>query len=1199
MRIRFGFLAVAVSMLLFSIFHKNTYSASPPQLPDTLKIPVTFYDFHSDSSNPEFEINPNFGDEVAGRRVDMVRETLDSDGKPVLGAEPYFNRRIDRWFRKWEPGDFEIYNYKDINPARYTRYNAYNAGRITLGYDTSFKNIVISDTLPFILIDAANGTYQFQDNSFFPLDGRGFGNEGRSHNYSFAMELHYYFTKVPGLSFAFTGDDDVWAFVDSTLRMDIGGIHDSISDAFDLDREPDLVDRATYSLDFFYVERHVTGSSIKITTNILSPPVNFEIDVYPNDTICALTEITLRADVSDDFFGERLDLSQNTIWKVLDYNGQDSSCLKQNVGQSVAFEANVAYSKVTIEASVPNDDDTLKDTVTLYIEPCDPYMVSIEASIVDTSTADTNTLRHPQPIGEITILSNMTSNDGYAVARDSSGAFVSMCDPATTTWNITPDGTSFASAAGEDGRKYHGVVTRLGQEGNTFVVASQPDLVSDTAPVVIASYYIVKYQLRDSATGEIVHSITMNTDQSNAYQSWGLKSTAVNDTTNPNSWIIHSADWTLVTDSIEVRIPPPDKANHWLLDPTKPGSGTIQLINPDDARTEQLDIPVIITVADPSGVDITLITPQTERRAGDTLLFLVEITNGDGLVPGAYCFGNGGDDPTRVSYSDNLNLGGAKPSPTIQIDGKDSLLNILNQQVYKYDQCFNGGVDTVKVVLFYAPFNTDSMHQVTVNLNPQLNAVSEKFILLPNELDSIAIEDVNYNPLGSQTLTGTESVTPYSDGYDRIGNRIGFINTDWSSDGSLDPIDERGKQTYIGAANVTSDQQGNVCATEKRESDGKEIEACILVTIIGPKKRVTTALTQDSNGNGYLDGILIIFDRKVDPQEININNFINISTGSIRFTPTEITQLDSSTYLLKFGEQVTTQLQTSWRPYFDISGSSAVGDTVQIATADGAGPVIATVTKDVSNNLVKVVLSEKVLNVSGNDMQVTDSPALTFDIYSKNDDGTFTELSLLDSITNFTPPITADSIFYFYQYKEYDLSTYHYLNLEAQPSVVQDFLFNKPNVDNRKVQIKPTGQKQEILIAPNPTSSSFLHTSPGSLQLNSSKNHVNWARDKQGALIRVMLTPDSMMSATIKIYDMVGNLVAWAHQDDFLAYLKATNSLVDQEDVSVYQLDHYWNGSNQQGMKVAPGLYRVVYYVDYQNPAMSDVKLVKILGISK
>ncbi|MBN1308533.1 MAG: fibro-slime domain-containing protein [Chitinispirillaceae bacterium] len=1207
-----------VSIVMYPIIIPSfVFPVAPPKFPETIYIPVTFYDFHSDSSNPEFEITPS-GNPI---KYGMVADSLDSERKPTLGNSPYFNRRIDRWFRPWVPGDFIIYNYIDEYAARYRRYDAFPAGTITLNHDTSFKNIVIFDTLEFILVDSIAGTYQFADSAFFPLDGKGFGDEGRRdanrnlHNFSFSMELHWEFTKIPGLSFKFEGDDDVWAFVNGTLRMDLGGIHSRQRDSFNLDLETDLVNDQKYTFDFFYVERHVVDSRILITTNILSPVFTFKLDIYPNDTICPFTVRELRASVSDDISGDRPDIAQNTRWRIIDANGQPDSALKQTTGQSVLFIPEVAYSRVILEGSVYNGKDTMRDTVTIFVEPCEPHKIYIEANPVDTT--DTLSLRFPQELQQILITENMISSDGYAVARDISGAYVRLGDSLTTLWSITPDGSSFARAEGEDGKKYHGVVTRTGIEGITFAVAEEPDLLKDSVVVIIAAYYIVRLQLRDSANNP-VDTIRMSTDEAGTYFVWGLKSTYVSNPDDSDSWVPTNAKWE-PSDSLLFKNAAPKRSQTWIMDPVAPGDGTLTLTNPDDSRTDTLEVPYFIARSPADSVALRLLT-KAPRRAGDTLLLEVRIFNSDGLVPGQYCFGAGGDDPNRSRYRDTLGTGGGRhPHPIVTVDSVDTLLNILGQSVYSVDQCFNEGIDTIKVVLFYAPIDIDSMHRISVTLGTNMNARTEPFILLPSYLDSIVITDPAHVPMEPQTLSisGTKSVYPHSEGYDPYGNRIGeFVKTVWKTTGELDPVaPDSAINTFITAENIIEDQQGNVCASARRITDGSLISACIPIAIIGPKKKVASAITQDLDGDGYLDAIELHFDRVVAPSEIADTNFTNIFYNvsineRVTFQPDSLTRSDSMTYVLHFSEVSTRPdcSQTSWILYFDLYGTATIENLQQQATTDGAGPVIWEVVKNVENNKVRVELSEEVKNINGNTLKTSDMPIAAFNVYRAivDPEGRITfdtiTIPILDNILGFDE--IHDSTLIFTMSNGQDLSPSHLMNLEVLPPLLQDQKFNEPHLENVMRRVKLVGQVDSLKIAPNPTRADFSHIGPGTVTLKHSDEHWQWARRSEGALIRVTVTLDTTMgasmSAGLKIYDVIGNLVNYAYEADFMYYLKNVCKCLDnQKEASVYILDLYWNGSNRSGMKVSPGIYKVVFYLDYHNSPHHDVKLNALLGIMK
>jgi fibro-slime domain-containing protein len=254
--------------------------------------PVMYYDFHSNRTNPEFEIPHMAG----AARKNMVATTLDSDHKPTVGSSPFFNYFVYYWFRPSSdfaatakvrqypstPAFQECFPGGDLEWSTAISAPKPNTPANQIAANVAFANVAIQAVLPFTHI--GNGVYELDDPMFFPLDGQGFcggGPEWNFHfncygtpdaqgrNYGFTMEMHRTFVKAPGQKFIFRGDDDVWLFINNKLVMDLGGMHMALSDTVLIDTMSTLLYNHTYNFDFFYCERHSNQSSIRITTNML------------------------------------------------------------------------------------------------------------------------------------------------------------------------------------------------------------------------------------------------------------------------------------------------------------------------------------------------------------------------------------------------------------------------------------------------------------------------------------------------------------------------------------------------------------------------------------------------------------------------------------------------------------------------------------------------------------------------------------------------------------------------------------------------------------------------------------------------------------------------------------------------------------------------------------------------------------------
>jgi fibro-slime domain-containing protein len=219
---------------------KSFFDDPPPKL----QIPVIARDFESYSSGSPPTGHPDFGhyccDDSLQKGKGVLRSTLDTNHKPVwAGPDPVpdptqilFTGKtyFDQWYRDVSGVNMTYYENLTLlqNATSKTTY-AMNSDTDQPFYDLC--GFFPLDDLTKPLVDQNTGkpvTYTdsaFAGRTCHAYQGLGFGNSWANHNFSFTTELRYWFQYQGTEQLKFTGDDDVWVFINGTMAVEMPGIH--------------------------------------------------------------------------------------------------------------------------------------------------------------------------------------------------------------------------------------------------------------------------------------------------------------------------------------------------------------------------------------------------------------------------------------------------------------------------------------------------------------------------------------------------------------------------------------------------------------------------------------------------------------------------------------------------------------------------------------------------------------------------------------------------------------------------------------------------------------------------------------------------------------------------------------------------------------------------------------------------------------
>lgn len=256
-----------------------------------------------------------------------------------------------------------------------------------------------------------NGTNGGDESGFYPLENLGYeqpglltatskvNNGAKNGGFTLRGESQFVYNKASKLYFTFTGDDDVYMYINGTLALDLGGAHGRNSKTVNLNdldaTKYGLKEGQVATFTFFYMERCSDASTFGIKTNmeLVQRAINVEKKAYDTSYGAEYADGASISTTTDNPTTVAYDLiltnKGNTDMHQISFTDQDTQ------GGTAAFGYGVANPYV-------NDSNT----ATVTLGELSTYLIYVTDgdNVVESTRKTLTTLNElSEEVGEVTL----------------------------------------------------------------------------------------------------------------------------------------------------------------------------------------------------------------------------------------------------------------------------------------------------------------------------------------------------------------------------------------------------------------------------------------------------------------------------------------------------------------------------------------------------------------------------------------------------------------------------------------------------------------------------------------------------------------------------------------------------------------------------------------------------------------------------